>query len=99
MTDNDTISRKEVTKLIKYWYEGLVIGNINGLIKRIEAMPSVEPMQKKGVWRFDKEREMSRCSECGGAPPFYPVSSAYYESAFCPHCGACMTEEREEENE
>lgn len=32
-----------------------------------------------------------RCNECGGQAPFWVMASTYYESDFCPHCGAKMT--------
>ena len=51
MTDNDTISRQAVKKVLKDWYENLIVGSLNGLIKRIDAIPSTEP-------------QIIRCKDC-----------------------------------
>lgn len=40
----------------------------------------------KGKWRKGK------CNRCGGHAPFWAMASTYYESDFCPHCGADMRE-------
>lgn len=37
-----------------------------------------------------------RCSECNAHAPFYAMASTYYESAYCPNCGADMRERKKE---
>ena len=51
--------------------------------KRIEELEEYE--RKKGKWL-----QPGKCSECGGSAPFWSMASTYYESDFCPHCGADM---------
>lgn len=48
------------------------------------SMPSAEPERKSGKW------EMGRCSVCGGHAPFWCMATTYYESNYCPMCGADM---------
>lgn len=45
---------------------------------------------KRGKWLIG-----GKCSECNGNAPFYPMASVYYESKYCPHCGAKMDGEEE----
>ena len=56
---------------------------------RIDALPSVTPKQKRGKWIN------GYCSECGKHAPFWAMASTYYESSFCPNCGAKMDGELE----
>lgn len=52
--------------------------------------PFAQPQRIKGRW-YD-----GRCLRCGEHAPFHPMASAYYESNFCPSCGADMREEEQE---
>ena len=58
------------------------------------AQPDVpdtaEVNRKKGKWINGK------CSECNAHAPFYAMASTYYESAYCPNCGANMRERKKE---
>ncbi len=56
---------------------------INDLILKEPAADVVE--RRKGKWL-----QLGKCSECGGSAPFWSMASTYYESDFCPHCGADM---------
>lgn len=40
--------------------------------------------RKAGKWIDGK------CNQCGANAPFWPMASTYYESNFCPNCGAQM---------
>ena len=40
--------------------------------------------------------ENGRCNKCGGHAPYWSMASTYYESDFCPNCGAKMDAQREE---
>ena len=103
---SDLISRRDVLDVLRnlafdhifqcgeYYGEDerqLTIINARKAIDVIEAMPSVEPEQKKGEWIYDGIRgrfPACKCSICG-----------YYENAdwallqgvnYCPNCGADM---------
>lgn len=41
---------------------------------------------KHGRWKDCK------CTQCEGDAPFWAMTSAYYRSRYCPHCGARMDE-------
>lgn len=43
-----------------------------------------ETERKAGKWIGCK------CNQCGGHAPFWSMSSTYYCSNYCPHCGAQM---------
>lgn len=58
------------------------------MVKRlIELTPTVDPV-KHGRWEL-----LGKCSICGGDAPFWPMASTYYQSNYCPNCGAKMDEE------
>lgn len=54
-------------------------------IKALEEHPE----RKKGKWIDGK------CSNCGEHAPFWSMASTYYESNFCPNCGADMRGEKD----
>lgn len=49
----------------------------------VEVQPTIEE-RKKGKWIRGK------CDQCGAHAPFWPMASTYYESDYCPNCGADM---------
>ena len=49
--ETDCVGRQTVKKVLKDWYENLIVGSLNGLIKRIDAIPSTEP-------------QIIRCRDC-----------------------------------
>ena len=36
---------------------------------------------------------LGKCNRCGEHAPFWSMATTYYESNFCPHCGARMDAE------
>lgn len=54
-------------------------------IEALEILPSAQPERKRGHWTSD-----GNCSECGKHAPFWAMATTYYESSFCPNCGADM---------
>ena len=50
-----------------------------------DELPSVT--QKSGKWIKGK------CSICGEHAPFWSMATTYYESKYCPNCGAEMESE------
>jgi hypothetical protein len=49
----------------------------------------------------DEDRKLGRwvngcCDKCGGHAPFWCMSTGYYQSNYCPDCGAKMRVEYEE---
>ena len=83
-TTSDLISRQAAIDAANDWYEGLICGSINGLIKRLNALPPAQPERAEGEWVG------GRCNKCGGHAPFWAMASTYYKSDFCPDCGAKM---------
>lgn len=64
----------------------------------LEDLPSAQPERKKGRWikNADENCWWYECSECGD----YPMKNAYGHeelSAYCPHCGAIMEGDGEED--
>ena len=57
-------------------------GVLVAIKESIEELPPAEP--KRGKWINGK------CSDCSGHAPFWAMASTYYESNFCPNCGAKM---------
>lgn len=55
------------------------------LLVALNNMPTIdaEPV-KHGKWILGK------CNRCGEHAPFWSMATTYYESNFCPHCGARM---------
>lgn len=57
--------------------------HMSEIMKVVIDMPTIEE-RKTGKWIKGK------CSNCGAHAPFWPMASTYYESDFCPNCGADM---------
>lgn len=53
-----------------------------------EELPSIQP--NKGKWKKN-----GYCSECGTKAPYWEWSLFWYESNFCPNCGADMRGEHQ----
>lgn len=45
--------------------------------------------------RHGRWDENGRCTNCGGHAPYWSMASTYYESPYCPNCGADMRGEKE----
>jgi len=87
---NDLISRQAAIDAAKDWYEGLICGSVNGLIKKLKALPTIQPEPHEGEWEqvsaqryFMSASYFYRCSACG-------VNNVR-NTNYCPHCGAKMT--------
>ena len=83
----DTISRQAAIDAAKDWYEGLICGSVNGLIKRLNALPTAQPEPKEGKWEkvsgqryFTSASYFYRCSVCGENNP--------RNTKYCPNCGS-----------
>jgi len=92
-TTKDAISRQQAIDAAKDWYEGLICGSVNGLIKRLNALPTAQPEPHEGHWikhidPFDGEQY--ECSECGVLWEFNDGTPEDNEAYFCPNCGAKM---------
>ena len=53
-------------------------------VEYLKNLPTAQPEPQEGQW-VD-----GRCNKCGGRAPFWAMASTYYESDFCPNCGAKM---------
>ena len=93
-----TVDIAELQKEVDYWHE--LSNSYEQTIVRLTEAISEQPDRKKGRWKQWEEygfEETYECTVC--RTPFVlidgtPMDNEYY---FCPHCGACMTEERESE--
>jgi DNA-directed RNA polymerase subunit RPC12/RpoP len=91
------IERQAAIDAAKDWYEGLICGSINGLIKRLNALPTIQPEPKEGEWiEISSINHTYKCSECGRllvnvADGRNNVSKHY---PYC-HCGAKMRGEKD----
>ena len=95
---NEYIRRKDVVDLLEEKIEkarlwklkyGDIVEVISGAKKMIEEYPFKDVYTdvaevKHGEWVNGK------CSECGGAAPFWSMATTYYRSNFCQNCGARM---------
>lgn len=71
-------------------YEPMLSAKGNGMYEdvmvayksQIDDIPTIE--RKTGKWIRGK------CDQCGAHAPFWPMASTYYESDYCPNCGARM---------
>ena len=90
-TTSDLISRQAAIDAAKDWYEGLICGSINGLIKRLNALPSAQPEPHEGHWikhETPDGGEQYECSRCGVLWEFNDGTPEENEAYYCPKCGA-----------
>ena len=66
-------------------------------VKAIQALPSAEPKTGEWVRKDDGLFFWYECSECGNKPMANRFSYREERSAFCPHCGAKMYKDGEDE--
>ena len=92
-TDEDCISREAVIEILSNYgctnKEGL-------LFKDIRELPSVKPKEITGEWQQDMDGTFL-CSECGSGYKDQPTLMGKPMFAFCPICGAKMTESEDKE--
>lgn len=86
LIDKNGIKRGEIHTAMTY----------EGIIKIIEAFPSVEPERKRGVWEYDGIRgrfPACKCSICGH---YENADWALLQGAnYCSNCGADMRSDHE----
>ena len=72
---------------------GGFISNIFGMIEEcfldlLEEQPTIEAKPiVHAHWNAD-----GRCTNCGGHAPFFAYADDWFETKYCPHCGAQMDE-------
>ena len=92
-----------ISDLLLIQLQGKRLPTWNEVYNAINGIPSAEPEQKKGEWKYSKNEaghDGYFCSECETFIPWY---YEYYHSAvdmifdykFCPNCGAEMRGEDE----
>ena len=64
------------------WQSGCWV-RYRAIEQTVKEQPTIEE-RKKGKWI------MGKCDQCGAHAPFWPMASTYYESDYCPNCGADM---------
>lgn len=76
-------------------YTGLAVEDVkkvtDEVVKELKQLPSAQLEQKRGKWIN------GACNQCGNHAPYWPMASTYYESNFCPNCGADMRGEKNEQ--
>jgi hypothetical protein len=80
---SDTISRAKAIEVIQNRSMMLSKEKVL-LINDIEKLPPAPPERIKGHWIN------GHCDKCNAHAPFWAMASTYYESNFCPNCGAEM---------
>lgn len=80
--ENKTESNYEVCAGIVFHNSGIYEVSVDGN----RTIVSKVPERKTGKWIDGK------CNQCGNHAPFWSMASTYYESKFCPDCGAKMEE-------
>ena len=54
--------------------------------RTLEALPTIEAKPVVHAhWNDD-----GRCTNCGGHAPFFAYADDWFETKYCPHCGAQM---------
>lgn len=83
LIDADAIEYKTLYK--EDWLKGTGVEKQGVWKEDIDAMPTVdaEPV-RHGKWILGK------CNRCGEHAPFWSMATTYYESNYCPNCGARM---------
>ena len=93
LIDANALKRKaqrEATDAWKLNIKARVETVINQFIDWIDAAPTIEPERKTGKWIDGK------CNKCGTHAPYWAMASTYYLSEYCPHCGARLVQEGED---
>lgn len=80
----DCVNRQAILNLKQTFHDNAGYETEFVDIEDIKNMPSVKQEPKVGHWIKGK------CDRCGGHAPFWSMSAAYYESEYCPKCGARM---------
>jgi len=89
---SELIDRQAAIDAAKDWYEGLICGSVNGLIKKLKALPPAQPEPQEGEWipvhpLQGNDPGAYMCSKCKTGMWEIRPSSYHY----CPNCGAKMT--------
>jgi len=92
---SELIERQAAIDAAKDWYEGLICGSVNGLIKRLNALPTAQPEPHKGEWLPDNNNAYEMrfiCSCCKESEVVPTIGFTKYKPLwdFCPNCGAKM---------
>ena len=102
VTDEDTISRAKAIEAVEFGITyakainketGEVIAlfeesnaELKEAANRIKQLPPAQPERIRGHW------VNGHCDKCNAHAPIWAMASTYYESNFCPNCGADMRE-------
>ena len=86
----DTIDRQAAIDVVK--------GIDSHFVKYIEAVPSAQPMRKRGEWHKQDNGQIYwyECSVCGCEPLRNKWNGDWEFSDFCPNCGADMRGDADE---
>ena len=86
---DDLISRQAAIDEIKEIYEWHDNVTKERIIEHFKQLPPAQPERIRGRWNN------GFCNKCNAHAPFWAMASTYYESNYCPNCGAKMDEEIE----
>ena len=85
---DDTISRKAaIDAMAELQGRASSKAELKGISKAwnmIKQLPPAQPERIKGHW------VNGCCDKCNAHAPFWCMATTYYESNFCPNCGAEM---------
>lgn len=87
--DNDAISREDALMALTGEWTEITDEIIHRFIRRIKALPSVNPQEKTGYW-IDADGDNAICSCCNRLNHLY--------GTYCKHCGTKMDKAESEIN-
>lgn len=89
---DDTVSRDDVRKAIRDFYDGECIASEEFEHKYLSRIPKKLPQQKVGHWVGidDEPYDVYECDVCGTT--YDTCDSTWDVPYFCPNCGAKMNE-------
>ena len=95
------IKKEEAIRLLRGGcvgkYPSTFSAGITASANEISRMPDADVVEvRHGYWIRDAHREEAYCSLCNGITPVDCEKELFYESDFCPSCGAKMDGERRE---
>ena len=95
---DDLISRQAAIDAVSDALKGVFVENEDIAKNLIGKLPSVQP-EKKGRWvRYGDHYVCSECNEWALMDWEDQTEDDYFDkkSDFCPHCGACMEEGKQD---
>jgi len=95
-SSTDCISREAAISAAKHIFKSNSEMKAFCMMKMLEELPPAKPKKRTGEWQQDMDGTFL-CSECGSGYKDQPTLMGKPMFAFCPICGAKMTESEDKE--